>query len=80
MARPTYRQLDVVLRSLGFTVRKPDPETRVYRHPGGALLAFPALRGRAPVREHHLVGTRMALEAFGIMDPPEFASRLQKAG
>jgi len=32
------------------------------------------------VYPHHLVGARMILEVYGIMDPPEFASRLQMAG
>ncbi|HVL16027.1 MAG TPA: hypothetical protein VM529_25865 [Gemmata sp.] len=80
MTDVNYDQLDVVLRSLGFTVREPDPDTRVYKHPGGALLAFPTLPGREPVREHHLVAARMTLEAFGLADPPDFAARLQKAG
>ena len=80
MPEATYNQLDAVLRGFGFTVREPDPETRVYKHPGGALLAFPTLPERDRVREHHLVGTRMVLEAFGIADPPDFAARLQKAG
>ena len=77
----TYHQLDSVLRAFGFAVEEPDPEARVYTHPGtGALLIIPILPDGEPVREHHLVGTRMTLEAFGIADPPEFASRLQKAG
>lgn len=80
MAQATYHQLDTVLRSFGFTTREPDPGTRVYNHPGGALLVFPVLPARDAVRQHHLVGTRMVLEAFGIADPPEFESRLQKVG
>ena len=81
MPEVTYHQLDVVLRALGFTVREPDPDTRVYKHPRPARsFAFPTLPDRTPVREHHLVASRMTLEAFGIADPPEFAMRLQKAG
>jgi hypothetical protein len=81
MPEATYHQLDVVLRSLGFSVNEPDRETRVYKHPQtGALLVFPILPDRSAVREHHFVGTQMTLDAFGIADPPEFASRLQKAG
>ena len=64
-----------------FHVQEPDSGARVYTHTGtGALLIYPILPDGEPVREHHLVGTRMTLEAFGIADPPEFASRLQKAG
>jgi hypothetical protein len=81
MPEATYRQLDVVLRELGFAVREPEPGTRVYKHAGtGALLAFPVLPEHAAVREHHLVGTRMTLDAFGLADPPDFAARLQHAG
>jgi hypothetical protein len=81
MGSVTYHQLDVVLRSLGFTVREPEPGSRVYKHPDtGALLIFPILPDGDAVREHHLVGTRMTLDAFGIADPLEFTSRLQKAG
>ena len=80
MTTVTYRQLDSVLRALGFTAQDLDPEAREYKHPGGALLIFPILPANDSVREHHLVATRMTLEAFGIADPPEFVSRLQKAG
>ena len=81
MRKATYRQLDTVLRSLGFKVYDPEPGTRVYRYPNSkALLVFPVLPARDAVRQHHLVGTRMVLEAFGIADPPEFESRLQKVG
>jgi hypothetical protein len=79
MPEVTYHQLDVVLRSLGFSVTEPEQGTRVYKHPQtGALLIFPILPERNAVRDHHLAGTRMTLEAFGIADPPDFASRLQK--
>jgi predicted RNA binding protein YcfA (HicA-like mRNA interferase family) len=80
MPEVTYHKLDVVLRSLGFTVNEPEKGTRVYKHPqSGALLVMPVLPDRDPVREHHLVGARMTLDAFGIADPPDFTSRLQKA-
>jgi hypothetical protein len=80
MPEVTYHQLDVVLRSLGFSVTEPEQGTRVYKHPHtGALLIFPILPERNAVREHHLVGTRMTLDAFGIADPPDFTSRLQNA-
>lgn len=81
METATYHQLDAVLRSYGFTVREPEPGTRVYKHPGtGALLIFPILPDDQAVYPHHIVGTRMVLDAFGIADPPEFAAGLQEVG
>lgn len=81
MPEVTYAQFDKVLTSLGFTAHEPEPGTRVYRHPHSeALVVLPARPAHALVPPHHIVGTRMILEAFGIADPPEFASRLQKVG
>lgn len=81
MPEVNYRQLDAVLRSLGFSVNEAEPGTRVYKHAqSGALLVFPILPDHVAVREHHLVGTRMTLDAFGLADPPDFTSRLEKAG
>lgn len=77
----TYGKLDEVLRSLGFTVDEPERGTRVYQHAAsGARVILPTFPARKAVYPHHMVGTRMILEAFGIADPPEFASRLQKVG
>jgi hypothetical protein len=81
MPEVTYGRLDEVLRSLGFSVSEPEMGTRVYQHAGtAARVILPVLPDRDLVFPHHLVGTRMILEAFGIADPPEFTSRLQKAG
>ncbi|VTT99726.1 unnamed protein product [Gemmataceae bacterium] len=81
MRKATYRQLDTVLRSFGFKVYDPEPGTRVYRYPDSrAFVTFPVHPDGDKVLPHHLVGTRMVLEAFGIADPPEFESRLQKVG
>ncbi|MDY3553612.1 hypothetical protein GobsT_01050 [Gemmata obscuriglobus] len=71
----TYSQLDTILRGLGFSVRNVDKNTRAYKHAGGALLVLPV--GQERVIPHHLVATRMALDAFGIAEPPEFAAQLQ---
>jgi hypothetical protein len=80
MPEVTYRRLDEVLRSLGFSVQEPEEGTRLYRHArSGALIVLPALPEHDEVLPRHLVGVRMTLDAFGIADPPEFASRLQKA-
>ncbi|MBA4066190.1 MAG: hypothetical protein C0501_21240 [Isosphaera sp.] len=81
MPEVTYHQLDTILREYGFSVSVYQKDTRVYKHPAtGALLAFPILPADTAVRPHHMVGTRMTLDAFGIADPPEFAARLQQAG
>jgi hypothetical protein len=80
MQKVTYRRLDEVLRSLGFSAREPEPGTRLYTHEKtGAPIVLPVLPDQDEVLPRHLMGVRMTLEAFGIADPPEFASRLQKA-
>jgi hypothetical protein len=80
MPEATYGQLDELLRSLEFSVHEPEPGTRVYRHSSDALVILPIRVDQDLVPVHHMVGTRMILDAFGIMEPPEFTSRLQKAG
>jgi len=80
MPEVTYSRLDAVLRSLGFSVGEPERDTRVYRHETtGALIVLPILPDQEVVLPRHLVGVRMTLDGFGIADPLEFASRLQKA-
>ncbi len=77
----TYSRLDEVLRALGFSVGEPEQGTRVYRHTAtGALIVLPIFAGQDEVLPRHLVGVRMTLDGFGIADPLEFDSRLQKAG
>jgi hypothetical protein len=81
MPEVTYERLNQILQSLGFSLPVDEKGTRVYRHEGtGALIIMPARKDHDLVPPHHVVGTRMILEAYGIMDPPEFTSRLQKAG
>lgn len=76
----TYSRLDKVLRSLGFSVGEPEQGTRVYRHTEtGALIVLPILPDQDEVLPRHLVGARMILDGFGIADPLEFDSKLQKA-
>lgn len=77
MPEVTYQQFNEILESLGFSRQEPKPGTIVYTHDrSDALVILPAKKGREKVPQHHLVGTRMILEAFGIMDPSEFTSRL----
>lgn len=78
MPEVTYGRLDTVLRALGFVYSEPEPGTKVYRHlQTGALVTFPVLPVNKTVLPHHLEGTRMILDAFGIAEPPEFTARLQ---
>lgn len=75
----TYAQLHDLLRALGFNARATD-DGPVYKHKAsGALLAFPTLPDAQFVMPHHLVGTRMTLDAFGILEPHEFDARLRQA-
>ena len=79
----TYRQLDQVLRSLGFTcqVVMKDGEARRYAHTqSGAIILLPAYPEEDKVLEYHLLMVRVTLENFGIADPTTFDAKLQKAG
>ena len=80
MPEVTYRRLGQVLESLGFSGSVPEPGTKLYRHASGALVILPDFPKDDVVYPHQLVGARMILDAYGIADPPEFTSRLQKAG
>jgi predicted RNA binding protein YcfA (HicA-like mRNA interferase family) len=74
----TYGRLDTLLRSLGFSASLYEEDTRVYKHAKtGALVTFPLHPDRELVRPHHVAGTRMILDAFGIAIPPELAAQLQ---
>jgi hypothetical protein len=76
----TYGRFDKVLRSLGFMQRKSEPGTRVYRHDNtGALVILPDRADGDFIPQRHIVGTRMILDAYGILAPPEFASRFEYA-
>lgn len=78
----TYRQLDKVLRSLGFSCRpaKHEPPGRIYKHKAGAVIMLPVLPEDDNVYEHHLVAARLELDNFGLADPSVFAAKLQRAG
>ena len=77
MSDMTYSQLDKILRELGFSVRAFDPHTNAYKHAGtGAMMLLPS-RPERRVIPHHLVGTRMLLDGFGIPEPPELTAHLQ---
>ena len=78
MSKVTYGHLDAVLRSLGFSASEFENDTRVYKHPKtGALVTFPLLPDNKPVLSHHLAGTKMILDTYGITPPSDFAAQLQ---
>ena len=76
----THERFDQELRSLGFTMRKSEPGTRVYRHETtGALVILPDKNNGDLIPQRHIIGTRMILDAYGILPPTEFATRFQHA-
>jgi hypothetical protein len=78
MPELTYGKLDMALRALGFSASVYEKDTRVYKHPRtGALITFPIYPEHNRVLPHHVVGTRMILDGFGIATPPELAAQLQ---
>jgi hypothetical protein len=77
----TYRALDKVLRSLGFTCRvlRQEPAARWYEHPEtGAIVSLPLLPEDEEVFPNHLAAVRATLDMYGIAEPLEFAAELQK--
>lgn len=76
----TYSRLGEVLLSLGFRTYQLEDGARVYKHDEtGALLAFPVLPDLVDVLPRHYIGTRMVLDAYGILDPREFDRRVRQA-
>jgi hypothetical protein len=79
----TYRRLDKVLRSLGFSYRpaKHDPLGHIYEHKeSGAVIMLPELAENDTLFEYQLAAVRTELDNFGLADPSVFAAKLQKAG
>jgi hypothetical protein len=77
----TYGQLDKVLNSLGFSLRRGhgDPPSRVYDHKeSGASFILPGYQDGDRVFEHHLVGARTTVDRFGVADPETFDAELRK--
>lgn len=78
----TYRQLDKVLRSLGYSCRlltEPPPQ-RVYDHPEtGASFMIAFYPDTDFVWGHHLAAARVVTDNFGIAEPKEFDAKLRKA-
>jgi hypothetical protein len=80
MTEVTYSRLEEVLRSLGFSLRAVEEKNKVYRHEGtGALVVIPQFPPGERVLPRHLLAVRSILQAYGIADPTDFATRLQKA-
>ena len=80
MTKVTYSRLEEVLRSLGFSLRAVKEKNKVYHHEGtGALVVFPEFPPDDPVLPCHLLAARSILQAYGIADPADFTTQLQKA-
>jgi hypothetical protein len=83
MSKVTYGQLDQVLRSLGLTAWTNDtaePPARLYEHKAtGALIVLPVMREEEEVQPRHRLAVRSLLDAYGVTDPFDFDTRLQKA-
>lgn len=82
MPEVTYKQMDKVLSTLGFSVREVTVENklRVYEHPEtGARLALAFRPDDDIVLPHHLAAVEGTLKVYGIADPLDFDAKLQKA-
>ena len=76
----TYRALDQVLRSLGFTCRvlRQEPAARWYEHPEtGAIVSLPLLPDDEEVFPNHLAAVRATLDIYRIAGPLDLAAQLQ---
>jgi predicted RNA binding protein YcfA (HicA-like mRNA interferase family) len=62
----TYRRLDEMLHSLGFTSRTLKGKARIYKHPSGATVIFPDSPLEDTVIPHHLVVLRTVLAEYDI--------------
>jgi hypothetical protein len=76
----TYRKLDHVLRSFGFTNRllKEEPPARVYRHKeSAAMIMLPLFPETDRVLDYHLIAARVMLDNSGIVEPKVFDAALE---
>ena len=79
MPETTYGLLTQTLCSLGFTVHEPEPGALVFEHETGAVIILPKFPENDRVYWHHLADARAMLDAYGIVEAPDFASRLLMA-
>ena len=80
MVEVSYGRLEKTLRSLGFSLRGVEEKKKVFIHAGtGALVVYPEFPLDEPVLPRHLLAVRSILQAYGIADPTDFATKLQKA-
>jgi hypothetical protein len=80
MTEATYGRLEEVLLSLGFSACGVTEKNQVFRHEQtGALIIYPELPAGDSVLPRHLLMVRSILQAYGISDPTDFATKLQKA-
>ncbi len=80
MSEVTYGRLEEVLLSLGFSPCVVKERNKIFRHEEtGALVIYPEFPPDDPVLPRHLLAVRSILQAYGIADPTDFATKLQKA-
>src|SRR5262245_55354588 len=78
--RYTYRQLDELLLSLGFTRRHVDPKGRRYDHAPSDLFIVVVEKGPdEPVRVSDAISARLHLVQKGLITEEELAERLAKS-
>jgi hypothetical protein len=75
----TYGTIEDALTRLGFTVHV-DNRARIYRHPGGALIALPPVGLNDDVLRHHLFSASTTVDNFGLMDRYDFEFLLLQLG
>ncbi|MBY0227975.1 MAG: hypothetical protein K2W96_01710 [Gemmataceae bacterium] len=81
MKQFTYKRMDELFRSFGFTVQELDGNTIVFHHPGsGALFTLPLREETALVSPMHMGGAMATLDAWGYLPQDEFRALARKAG
>lgn len=79
----TYGQIDVLLRSLGFsktTIEKRGKGVQYSHKESGAIIALPWFPDEDYVFDYHLAAVRGTLHDFGVADPSVFDAKLKKVG
>ena len=76
----TYRQLDELLLSLGFTRRHVEPKWRRYEHAAADLFIIVIEKGpNEPVRLSDALSARLHLVEKGLITEKELAERLARS-
>jgi hypothetical protein len=80
MSDLSYGELDRILRSLGFDLRGPMENNKIYWHPQvEALITLPIFPDDQAVYQHHIDLTRLTLDTYGLDNPFANTPRPQRA-